>query len=85
MRYVLLVCVLALALTCDLSILIATSDDSLESFDLHYPATLLPIMADHLQTLQTQVGEYVDDLVEWVVTPYCERIRHENSMPPPEP
>src|SRR5512139_530029 len=43
MRYVILACVVALAGSLDLVVLIAASDDSLAAFELHHPALLLPI------------------------------------------
>ncbi len=75
MRYLLLLCVLGLALTLDLSVLVATSGTMLESFDPRHPATLLPIVADRLHTVSTATGELVRDLVEWFAAPYRERLQ----------
>ena len=85
MRYLLLVGVLILAIACDLTVFIASSDDALETFDPLRPATLLPIMADRLHTLRTQVAAFVNDLVEEFAAPYRERIHHESATPSPEP
>jgi hypothetical protein len=77
MRYVRLACAIALAIFCGLGVLIATSDDSLESFDLHHPATLLPIVAKRLQTFRSQVRELrMSELVDAAVAAVRERIRH---------
>lgn len=75
MRYVILVCLLGLALALDLTVLIATSDDSSEAFDLRHPATLVPIVAHRVHTVSTAAGEFVRDLVEWVAAPYRERLQ----------
>jgi hypothetical protein len=77
MRYVLLACLLALALAFDLGVLIATSDDSFGSFDPYHPATLLPIVASHLHDLQSHVRRHVTELVDAVVAPYRAQIRRE--------
>ncbi len=70
MRYLLLVCVLVLALALDLSVLIATSDDSLESIDPLHPATLLPIVANRMHNVGTAAGDLAHDLAIWVAAPY---------------
>ncbi len=85
MRYVILVCVLGLALTLDLSVLIATSDDSLEAVDLRRPATLLPIVADRMHDVATAAGELMRDLVEWFAAPYRERLHHSLPAEPASP
>jgi len=85
MRYVLLACVVGLAITCDLAVLTASSDITLETFDPLHPATLLPIMADGLGALRAQAGEAVNDFVEWFTAPYRERLQHETSNPAVEP
>ncbi len=74
MRYVIVVFVLALTITLDLSVLIVTSDDSLESFDPRNPATLLPIVANRMHDVATAAEEIARDLVEWFVAPYRERL-----------
>lgn len=86
MRYVRLVCAIALTVFCVLSVLIATSDDSLESFDLYHPATVLPIVAKRLHTLRSQVRELrVRELLDEVVAAFRERIRHASPVQPPPP
>jgi hypothetical protein len=85
MRYVLLVCVVGLAITCDLAVLTASSDITLETFDPLHPATLLPVVVNGLDALRGQVGEAANDLVEWFTAPYRERLRHETSSPALEP
>ncbi len=74
MRYVILACVLGLAIVLDLAVLVATSDDMLESFDPFHPATLLPIVANRVHTVSTTAGEIVRDLVDWFTAPYRERL-----------
>ena len=85
MRYVLLACVVGLALTCDLAVLTASSDITLETFDPLHPATLLPVLGNGLDALGGQVGEAVNEFVEWFAAPYRERLRHETSSPALEP
>lgn len=86
MRYVRLLCLIALALFCGLSALIATSDDSLESFDLHRPATLLPIVAKRLHTLRSQVQELrLGDLLDAALADLRDHIRHTSpTQQPPQ-
>jgi len=86
MRYVRLVCAIVLAMFCGLGVLIATSDDSLESFDLHHPATLLPIVAKRLHTLRSQVRALrVSELLDGAVAAFRERIRHASPTQPTLP
>jgi len=86
MRYVRLVCAIALAIFFGLGVLITTSDDSLESFDPYHPATLLPIAAKRLNTLRSQVRELrVSDLLDGAVAAFRERIRHASPAQPPPP
>jgi hypothetical protein len=76
MRYILLACLLVLALAFELGVLIATSDDSFGSFDPYHPATLFPIVASQIQDLQTRVRVRVSELVDAVIAPYRMQIRH---------
>lgn len=85
MRYLILICVLGLAIVCDLGVYVATSADAFESFDPLHPATLLPIVLGRLQALRARVGDLVNDLVEEFAAPYRERIRHEYPTPAPVP
>ena len=85
MRYVLLVCLLGLALAFDLGVFIASSDDAVGTFDPLQPATLLPVIEYGLDALGAQAGEAVNDFVEWFAAPYRERLRHETSSPAMEP
>lgn len=75
MRYLIFLCVVGLALLINLSVLIATSDDSLEALDLRHPATLLPIVADRMHNVATAAGAFVRDMVEWCAAPYRERLQ----------
>jgi hypothetical protein len=75
MRYIRLAYVIALVIFSGLSLLIATSDDSLESFDPYHPATLLPIVAKRLHTLGSQVTQLLDS----AAAAFRERIRHESA------
>jgi hypothetical protein len=76
MRYILLACLLALALAFELGVLIATSDDSFGSFDPYHPATLFPIVASQIQDLQSRVRVRVTEFVDAVIAPYRTQIRH---------
>jgi hypothetical protein len=79
MRYVLLVCLLGLAIALDLAVFVAASDDAFESFDPFHPATLLPIVAGRLHALKSQVRELdVRDLLDALAAPYRGPIRHES-------
>lgn len=84
MRYIRLACILALALFCGVSALIATADDSLESFDPYHPATLLPIVAKRLHTLRAQARELrVGELLGAAIAAIRERVRHETPIDSP--
>jgi hypothetical protein len=82
---VLLACIVGLALTCDLAVLTASSDIALETFDPLHPATLLPVIVNGLDALRGQVGEAVNEFVEWFTAPYRVRLRQETSGPALEP
>jgi len=84
MRYILLACLLALAVAFDLGVLIATSDDSFGSFDPYHPSSLFPIVAGHVQELQSRVRVCVTDLLDTVIAPYRTQLRH-GSADPSEP
>lgn len=84
MRYVLLVCALALAVAFDLGVLVATSDDALRDFDPHRPATLVPVVASRIHELQSRLRSQVSDLLDAVTAPYRAWVRHgalEDSEP----
>jgi hypothetical protein len=86
MRYVILVCLLGLAIAFDLAVFIATTDDAFESFDPYHPATLLPIVASRLHALRSQVRELdVHALLDALAAPYRETIRHERPTPSQPP
>lgn len=74
MRSVLLVWLLGLPLIFGLGVLIATSDDSLESFDLHRPATLLGMAESRLREIQSHVRRLLRDLLDEFTAPYHERL-----------
>lgn len=78
MRYILLACLIGLALAFELGALVVTSDDSFGSFDPYHPATLLPIVASRVQDLQSLVRLRVSDLVDAAVAPYRRQILHES-------
>lgn len=81
MRYVRLACLLILAIVCGASVLIATSDDSLESFDPYHPATLVPILAKRLHALRSQARELrVSEFLDAAVAAFRERVRHERPI-----
>jgi hypothetical protein len=82
MRYVRFACIVVVAIFCGVSVLIATSDDSLESFDPYHPATLLPIVAKRLDALRAQARAVdVGELLDAAIVAFRGRIRHES---PPE-
>ena len=84
MRYVRLVYVIALAIFCGVSVLIATADDSLESLDPYHPATLLSIAAKRLHTLRSQVRElHARELLDAATAPFREGIRHASPTQSP--
>jgi len=78
MKNVLLVCVLGLAVTVEVAVFIAASDDSFASFDPHHPATLLPILAGRLHAFRSVASKFVRALVDQFTAPYRERLRHES-------
>jgi len=82
MRYVLLLCLLGLAIAVDLGVFIARSDDALASFNPLRPATLVPIVASRLQALRSQVRELdVRDLFDALTGRYTESSRHDGPTP----
>ena len=84
MRSLLLVGLLCCALLVDLALFVSTSDDAREPFDPFRPATLLPIVAGRLHTLESQVRDLdVRDLFGVLAAPYRERAQHEIPTPPP--
>jgi len=74
MRYGLLILLICLGIVFDLSVYIATSDNSFESFDPLHPATLLPIVARRFRELHSQVREVLRDLVDESTAPYREQL-----------
>ena len=84
MRYVILVCLLGLAIGLDLAAFVAASNDAFEPFDPFHPATLLPIVAGRLREIRSQVRAIdVREFFDVLVGPYREPIRHESRTPPP--
>ncbi len=69
MRYVLLLGVVGLGLALDLTVLVATTDNSFASFDPHHPATFLPIVAYELHKFASAAGDLVRDLLTWWAAP----------------
>lgn len=82
MRFLLLVCVVGLALTLNIAVLATTSDDLLASFDPHDPATLLPILADRAQDVSIAARERLQELLDWFTAPYRERLHRTNLLDP---
>jgi len=80
MRYVLLVGVIALAITFGLGLLAAPSKDSLASFDPNRPATLFLNIDSGLRAFGSATSELVRGLVEEFTTPYRERFRRESLI-----
>lgn len=81
MRYVRLACITALAICCGVGVLVATSDDSLESFDPYHPATLLPIVAKRLHALHSQARElHLSEFLDAAIAALRERLRHERPI-----
>ena len=84
MRYLRLVCAIALAIFFGLGVLITTSDDSLESFDPYHPATLLPIVAKRLNSLRSQARELrLSEFLDAATAPFREGIRHASPTQSP--
>jgi hypothetical protein len=82
MRYVILVCLLGLAIALDLAVVVAASDDSLEPLDPSHPATLFPIVAARLHALGAQLPPLdVHALFDVLAAPYRERMQR---TPPTE-
>lgn len=78
MRSLLLVGVLCCDLLVDLALLVSTSDDAVEPFDPFRPATLLPIVAGRLHTLESHVRALdVRDLFDVLAAPYREPAHRE--------
>jgi hypothetical protein len=76
MRFLLLVCLLGLALAFDLSLFIASSDDAFDPFDPLHPATLLSIVAGRLHEIQSQVREFdAQHLFDVLAAPYRARLQ----------
>ena len=81
MRYVRLACITALAICCGVGVLIATADDSLESFDPYHPATLFPIVAKRLHTLHAQARELrPSEFLDAAIAAFRERVRRESPI-----
>jgi hypothetical protein len=80
MRYVVLVCVLILAIAFDLGVLITTTDDPFRALDAGRPATLVPTASSRIHELQSRLRLHVSDLVDAVTATYRAWIRHE--IPP---
>lgn len=76
MRYVLLACVLVLAIVFDLGVFVGTSDDAFRAFDPHRPATLVPVVTGRIHELQSRLRLHVSDLVDAVTATYRTWIRH---------
>jgi len=81
MRYILIVCVLALAVAFDLGVLVVTPDNSFVAFGSHHPSSLLPTLARHIQELPSRVRLYENDLVDAVIAPYRTQLRHWSTDP----
>jgi hypothetical protein len=77
MRYVVLACVLILAIVFDLGVLLTTSDDAFRALDADRPATLLPIASSRVHDLQSRLRLQVSDLVDAVTATYRAWVRHE--------
>ena len=74
MRYVILVCLLGLAIAVDLAVFIASTGEAFEAFDPYHPSTLLPILTQRLRAAADGTGEMVRDLVEGFTAPFRERV-----------
>ncbi len=84
MRYVRLTCLIVLAIFCGVCVLVASSDDSLETFDPYHPATLLPIVAKRLNTLRSQARELrLRELFDAAIAAFQDRVRHEGPAQSP--
>lgn len=64
MRYILLVCTIGLTtVSVGLGLLIAAPDDSIEGFEPHRPATLLPIAAAGFWELHSRIRARVETVL----------------------
>jgi hypothetical protein len=77
MRYVILGCLIALALGLITFGLAATPSDPLASFDPHRPAALLLNIDGQLRAFRAAASELVRDLINEVTAMYDEQIHHE--------
>jgi hypothetical protein len=83
-RYLLLVGLLCVAIALDLALFVSASDDAFEPFDPFRPATLLPILAGRLHTLETHVRSLdARDIFNVLVAPYREPAQHQSPTQPP--
>lgn len=82
MRYVILACLVVLALALDCAVFIATTDEAVEAFDPYHPATLLPIVANSCRAAATAASELLRDLLDGVTAPHRERMHRTLSTEP---
>ena len=86
MRYVILVCLLGLAIAADLAVFMAASDEALEPFDPYRPATLFPIVARRLHALEAQARELdVHALFDVLAAPYRTPLQPDSQTTSPGP
>ena len=77
MKYLILVCLIALGLGLITLGLAATPGDPLAAFDPHHTATLLLNVDSRLREFRSAASELVRGLVDEFTAPYRERLRHE--------
>lgn len=81
MRYVILVCLMAVGLGLIVFGLLGTPGNPPASFDPHRPAAFLPIAEIRFRELQSALSELVRDLVDEFAAPYREQLRRDGPTP----
>jgi hypothetical protein len=86
MKYIGLIGRIVLVLAFGLGLLIVMADDSeVASIDPHHPATLLPLVASRLHTVQSYVRDFrAREFLDALAAGDGEPTRHENPTPSPE-
>jgi hypothetical protein len=84
MRYLTLICLIALGLGL-MTFGLVTPGDRVASLGPHHPAALLLDIESDLRTFGSAVRELARGLVEEFTTPYRERFQHRNPSPSPVP
>ncbi len=84
MRYVVLACVLILAIAFDLGTLLTPLHDPVGGLDGDRPATVVPIISARIHDLRSRVHLHVTDLVDALTATYRAWMQHQ-FLPDSEP